>query len=215
MKIFVDSANLAAIRRAADLGVLDGVTTNPTLVAREKMPAEKLYLEIAKVCAGPINVEAVSPDADGIVAEARKFRDLGPQFVTKIPCCEEGLKAVRRLAAEGWATNVTLVFSPMQALLAAKAGADYISPFIGRLDDISQAGMELIADIVTIFDNYEYETEVIVASVRHPLHVVEAARLGADVVTIPPAVIDQLLKHPLTDIGIQKFLKDYAEVPRG
>lgn len=215
MKIFVDSANLAAIRRAADLGVLDGVTTNPTLVAREKMPAEKLYLEIAKVCAGPINVEAVSPDADGIVAEARKFHDLGPQFVTKIPCCEEGLKAVRRLAGEGWATNVTLVFSPMQALLAAKAGADYISPFIGRLDDISQAGMELIADIVTIFDNYEYETEVIVASVRHPLHVVEAARLGADVVTIPPAVIDQLLKHPLTDIGIQKFLKDYAEVPRG
>jgi len=214
MKIFIDSANLDAIRRAADLGLLDGVTTNPTLVAKEKMPADKLYEEIAKICEGPINVEAINRDTDGIVAEGRKYAAMNDKFVIKIPCFEDGLKAVRRLGDEGVATNVTLVFSPAQALLIAKAGADYISPFIGRLDDISAPGMDLIEDIVTIYDNYEFDTEIIVASVRHPLHVIEAARLGADVVTIPPAVIDQLIKHPLTDIGIQKFLDDYAKIPK-
>jgi len=215
MKIFVDTANLDAIRRVADLGLLDGVTTNPSLVAKENMPAAKLYAEIAKICEGPINVEAVSQDAAGIVAEGRRFHETDPKFVTKIPCCIEGLKAVHTLAQDGIPTNVTLVFSPSQAILVAKAGADYISPFIGRLDDISQTGMDLIEDIVDIYDNYDFSTEVIVASVRNPLHVVDAARIGADVVTIPPSVIDQLIKHPLTDIGMKKFLDDYAKIPKG
>jgi transaldolase len=214
MKIFVDTANLDAIKRVADLGLLDGVTTNPTLAAREKMPVDKLYAEIAKICDGPINVEAVSQDADGIVAEAKRFHETDAKFVTKIPCFEEGLKAVRRLADEGIGTNVTLVFSPAQALLVAKAGAAYVSPFIGRLDDISHTGMDLIEDIVLFYENYDFETEVVVASVRHPLHVVEAARIGADVVTIPPAVIDKLIKHPLTDAGMAAFLKDYEKIPK-
>lgn len=215
MKLFIDTANLDAIRRVADLGLLDGVTTNPTLVAREKMPADKLYDEIAKICEGPINVEAVSQDAAGIVAEARAFHKRAPNFVTKIPCFEPGLKAVRELAEEGIATNVTLVFSPSQGLLVAKAGAKFVSPFIGRLDDISHTGMDLIEDLVMIYENYDFDTEVVVASVRHPLHVVEAARLGADIVTIPPDVVDKLLKHPLTDIGMKKFLDDYAKIPKG
>ncbi|HUU56329.1 MAG TPA: fructose-6-phosphate aldolase [bacterium] len=215
MKLFIDTANLDAIRRVADLGLLDGVTTNPTLVAREKMPADKLYDEIAKICQGPVNVEAVSQEADGIVEEARRFHKRAPNFVTKIPCFEEGLKAVRRLADEEIITNVTLVFSPSQAILAAKAGAKYVSPFIGRLDDISHTGMDVIEDIVMIYENYDYDTEVVVASVRHPLHVVEAARIGADVVTIPPAVIDKLIKHPLTDKGMKSFLEDYAKIPKG
>ena len=215
MKLFIDTANLDAIRRVADLGLLDGVTTNPTLVAREKMPADKLYDEIAKICQGPVNVEAVSQEADGIVEEARRFHKRAPNFVTKIPCFEEGLKAVRRLADEEITTNVTLVFSPSQAILAAKAGAKYVSPFIGRLDDISHTGMDVIEDIVMIYENYDYDTEVVVASVRHPLHVVEAARIGADVVTIPPAVIDKLIKHPLTDKGMKSFLEDYAKIPKG
>jgi len=215
MKLFIDTANLDAIRRVADLGLLDGVTTNPTLVAREKMPADKLYDEIAKICQGPVNVEAVSQEADGIVEEARRFHKRAPNFVTKIPCFEEGLKAVRRLADEEITTNVTLVFSPSQAILAAKAGAKYVSPFIGRLDDISHTGMDVVEDIVMIYENYDYDTEVVVASVRHPLHVVEAARIGADVVTIPPAVIDKLIKHPLTDKGMKSFLEDYAKIPKG
>jgi transaldolase len=215
MKLFIDTANLDAIRRVADLGLLDGVTTNPTLVSREKMPADKLYDEIAKICEGPVNVEAVSQDADGIVEEARAFHKRAPNFVTKIPCFEPGLKAVRQLAEEGIPTNVTLVFSPSQGLLIAKAGAKFVSPFIGRLDDISHTGMDLIEDLVMIYENYDFDTEVVVASVRHPLHVVEAARLGADIVTIPPAVIDKLLQHPLTDIGMKKFLDDYAKIPKG
>ncbi len=215
MKLFIDTANLDAIRRVADLGLLDGVTTNPTLVSREKMPADKLYDEIAKICQGPVNVEAVSQEAGGIVEEARLFHERAPNFVTKIPCFEEGLKAVRRLADEGITTNVTLVFSPSQAILVAKAGAKYVSPFIGRLDDISHIGMDVVEDIVTIYENYDYDTEVVVASVRHPLHVVEAARIGADVVTIPPAVIDKLIKHPLTDKGMKSFLEDYAKIPKG
>jgi transaldolase len=215
MKLFIDTANLDAIRRVAELGLLDGVTTNPTLVSREKMPADKLYDEIAKICPGPVNVEAVSPNADGIVQEARRFHERAPNFVTKVPCFEEGLKAVKRLADEGIATNVTLVFSASQAVLVAKAGAKYVSPFIGRLDDISHVGMDIIEDVVTIYENYDYDTEVIVASVRHPLHVVEAARIGADIVTIPPAVIDKLIKHPLTDCGMKSFLDDYAKIPKG
>ncbi len=214
MKLFIDTANLDAIKRVADLGLLDGVTTNPTLVSREKMPADKLYDEIAKICSGPINVEAVSQDADGIAEEARDFHKRAPNFVAKVPCFEEGLKAVRRLADEGITTNVTLVFSPAQAILVAKAGAGYCSPFIGRLDDISHEGMDLIEDIVMIYENYDYDTEVVVASVRHPLHVVEAARIGADIVTIPPGVIDKLVKHPLTDAGMKKFLDDYAKIPK-
>lgn len=214
MKIFLDTANLEAIKRAAALGLLDGVTTNPTLVAQEKMPADTIYAEIAKICDGPINVEAISNDADGIVREAKNFHARDQKFVTKIPCCEEGLKAVRRLADEGIPTNVTLVFSPAQALLVAKAGARYISPFIGRLDDVSHDGMSLIADIIEIYDNYDFDIEVIVASVRHPLHVVEAARLGADIVTVPPSVLDKLIKHPLTDVGIKKFLEDYQKIPK-
>ncbi|UCH78293.1 MAG: fructose-6-phosphate aldolase [Candidatus Coatesbacteria bacterium] len=215
MKLFIDTANLDAIRRVADLGLLDGVTTNPTLVSREKMPADKLYDEIAKICEGPVNVEAVSQDADGIVEEARAFHKRAPNFVTKIPCFEPGLKAVRQLAEEGIPTNVTLVFSPSQGLLIAKAGAKFVSPFIGRLDDISHTGMDLIEDLVMIYENYDFDTEVVVASVRHPLHVLEAARIGADIVTIPPDVIDKLLKHPLTDIGMKKFLDDYAKIPKG
>jgi transaldolase len=195
--------------------LLDGVTTNPTLVAKENMPADKLYDEIAKICEGPINVEAVSPDADGIVEEARRYYERGPNFVSKIPCFEEGVKAVRRLADEGIPTNVTLIFSPMQALVVAKAGAKFCSPFIGRLDDISHTGMEIIEDIVTIYENYDFETEVVVASVRHPLHVLEAGRIGADIVTVPPAVIDKMIKHPLTDIGMKKFLEDYEKIPKG
>jgi transaldolase len=215
MKLFLDTANLDAIKRAADLGLLDGVTTNPTLVAKENMPEGKLYDEIAKICEGPINVEAVSPDADGIVEEARRYYERGPNFVSKIPCFEEGIKAVRRLADEGIPTNVTLIFSPMQALAVAKAGAKFCSPFIGRLDDISHTGMEIIEDIVTIYENYDFETEVVVASVRHPLHVLEAGRIGADIVTVPPAVIDKMIKHPLTDIGMKKFLEDYEKIPKG
>lgn len=214
MKVFLDSANLDAIRRAKDLGLLDGITTNPTLVAKEKMPTDKLYDEILKLCEGPINVEAVSSDAEGIAAEARNFFQRDERFVTKIPCCVEGLKAVRRLTDEGIPTNVTLVFSPLQALLAAKAGAHYVSPFIGRLDDISQPGMALIADIIEIYDNYDFDTEIVVASVRNPIHVLDAAKMGADIVTIPPAVIEQLVKHPLTDSGIQKFMEDYAKIPK-
>ena len=215
MKFFLDSAKVEEIEYALDAFDIDGVTTNPTLVSREKMPADKLYDEIAKICSGPINVEAVSQDADGIAEEAREFHKRAPNFVAKVPCFEEGLKAVRRLADEGITTNVTLVFSPAQAILVAKAGAGYCSPFIGRLDDISHEGMDLIEDIVMIYENYDYDTEVVVASVRHPLHVVEAARIGADIVTIPPAVIDKLVKHPLTDAGMKKFLDDYAKIPKG
>lgn len=214
MKLFIDTANLEAIRKVADLGLLDGVTTNPTLAAREGMPLDELYMEIAEICDGPVNVEAVSTDADGIIEEARRFASMSPKFVVKIPTTIEGLKAVNKLSAEGVKTNCTLCFSANQAILVSKAGADYVSPFIGRLDDIGHDGMKIVEDILWIYSNYDFDTEVIVASVRHPLHVLDAGRLGAHVVTIPPAVIDKLIQHPLTDIGIEKFLADYEKIPK-
>jgi transaldolase len=215
MKIFIDTANIPEIRKASELGVLDGVTTNPSLVAKEKREPGELLREICALVEGPVSAEAVSMDAGGMMEEARELAAIAENIVVKIPMTEEGLKAVKRLSSEGIRTNVTLVFSPTQALLAAKAGASYVSPFVGRLDDISQRGMDLIADILDIYDNYDFQTEVIVASIRNPMHVVESARLGAHVATIPYSVIQQLAKHPLTDIGIERFLKDWEKVPRG
>jgi len=214
MKFFIDTANLDEIREAAELGILDGVTTNPSLVAKEKydISFKDLIKEICKVVPGPVSAEVVSTDVEGMMNEAHDLAKIASNVVVKIPLIKDGLKAVKRLKAEGIKTNVTLCFSASQALLAAKAGASFISPFIGRLDDISQEGMELIEQIVTIYGNYGFDTEVLVASVRHPIHVVQAALLGADIVTMPFKVIDQLIKHPLTDIGLQKFLADWKKV---
>jgi len=214
MKIFIDTANLDEIKEAAELGVLDGVTTNPSLVAKEKydISFKELIREICKVVPGPVSAEVVSTDVEGMMNEAHDLAKIANNVVIKIPLLKDGLKAVRRLKSEGIKTNVTLCFSPNQALLAAKAGASFISPFIGRLDDISQEGMELIEQIVAIYKNYAFNTEVLVASVRHPIHVVQAAMIGADIVTMPFKVIDQLIKHPLTDIGLQKFLSDWKKV---
>ena len=211
MKFFIDTANLDEIRKANDLGVLDGVTTNPTLIAREGAKLEPQIKAICEIVDGPVNAEVISLEADGMIAEGRELIKIHPNVVVKIPMTEEGLKAVRTLSQEGIHTNVTLIFSSMQALLAAKAGASYVSPFVGRLDDVSTIGMDLIEDIVTIYDNYGYDTEVLVASVRSPLHVVDAALMGADICTIPFKVISQLAKHPLTDIGIKQFLADHKK----
>ncbi|HUI31526.1 MAG TPA: fructose-6-phosphate aldolase [Candidatus Acidoferrales bacterium] len=214
MKFFIDTANLDEIKEAAELGVLDGVTTNPSLVAKEKYDINfrELIGEICKIVPGPVSAEVVSTDFQGMMNEAHELSKIADNVVIKIPLLKEGLKAVKRLKAEEIKTNVTLCFSPNQALLAAKAGASFISPFIGRLDDISQEGMELIEQILTIYRNYDFKTEVLVASVRHPMHVAQAAMLGADIVTMPFKVIDQLIKHPLTDIGLQKFLSDWKKV---
>ena len=209
MKFFIDTANIAEIREAASMGVLDGVTTNPSLVAKEGKDFRKLLEEICTIVDGPISAEVISTDFDGIMKEGRELSKIHKNIVVKVPLIKEGLKAVKALKAEGIRTNVTLCFSPTQALVAAKSGAYFISPFIGRLDDISHSGMDLIRQIVTIYRNYQYETQVLVASVRHPLHVVEAAMIGADICTIPFKVIEQLIKHPLTDIGLQKFLEDW------
>jgi len=209
MKFFIDTANINEIKEAAKLGLIDGVTTNPSLVAKEKKDYFKLLEEICSVIDGPISAEVISTDHDGIVKEGRTLTKISPNIVVKVPIIKEGLKAVKTFSKEGIKTNVTLCFSAMQALLAAKAGATYISPFVGRLDDISHSGMELISQIVTIYGNYGYETEVLVASIRHPLHLLEAAMMGADVATMPASVIDQLIKHPLTDIGLEKFLSDW------
>ena len=214
MKIFIDTADVDEIREALDMGVLDGVTTNPSLVAKTGRPFQECIQEICGLVDGPVSVEAVSMVADEMVEEARTLAAMAPNVVVKIPMTVEGLKAVRRLSEEGIKTNVTLVFSAAQALLAAKAGATYVSPFVGRLDDIGQDGMKLVEDIVWVYANYDYDTEVIVASVRHPLHVLDSARLGAHIVTIPPAVIDKLIQHPLTDIGVEKFLADYEKIPK-
>ncbi|GAB4388899.1 MAG: fructose-6-phosphate aldolase [Thermodesulfovibrionales bacterium] len=213
MKIFIDTANVAEIQAAWDLGVIDGVTTNPSLISKENREPVELLREIASIVKGPISAEAVSLEADGMIKEAEALSAISENIVVKIPMTVEGLKAVKRLSAEGIKTNVTLIFSATQALLAAKAGAAYVSPFVGRLDDISQTGMDLVADALDIFENYDFATEVIVASVRNPVHVLESARLGAHVATIPYKVIVQLTKHPLTDIGIEKFLKDWEKVP--
>ena len=212
MKFFIDTASVDEIREAASLGILDGVTTNPSLVSKEGKDFRKLLDEILKIVDGPVSAEVIATDYEGILKEAREYASIHKNIVVKIPLIKEGLKAVKTLSNENIRTNVTLCFSPTQALLAAKAGATYISPFIGRLDDISTNGMELIEQVVQIYRNYSYETQVLVASVRHPLHVVEAALIGADVCTIPFAVINKLFNHPLTDIGLNKFLSDWEKL---
>lgn len=209
MKFFIDTANVAEIREAAALGVLDGVTTNPSLVAKEGKDFRELLDEICSIVDGPISAEVLSTDTQGILTEGRELAKIHKNIVVKVPLIKEGLKAARIFQQEGIRTNVTLCFSANQALLAAKAGATYVSPFIGRLDDISQSGMDLIQQIVTIYRNYDYGTQVLVASVRHPMHVVEAAMIGADVCTMPFKVIDQLIQHPLTTIGLERFLADW------
>jgi len=213
MQFFIDTANVDEIKQAIDWGILDGVTTNPTLASKTGRPFMDVVKDILSIVDGPVSLETVSLDADGMVKEGRFLAELGDNVVVKIPMTKEGMKAVNILEEEGIPTNVTLIFSPTQALIAAKAGASYVSPFIGRLDDISTDGMNLIRDIRTIFDNYGYETEIIAASIRHPIHVVEAAKAGSDIATIPFNVLEALFKHPLTDIGIEKFLKDWEKVP--
>ncbi|APF18313.1 fructose-6-phosphate aldolase [Caldithrix abyssi] len=214
MKFFIDTANIDQIKEAASLGVLDGVTTNPTLISREEGEPRAIYRAICEIVDGPVSAEVIALDAPGMVKEARELAAIHSNIVIKIPMTKEGLKAVKQLTAEGIKTNVTLVFSPIQALLAARAGATFVSPFVGRLDDIAAPGMELIGQIKQIFDNYMIETEIIVASIRHPMHVVEAAMYGADIATIPFAVIEKMIKHPLTDIGIERFLADWEKVQK-
>jgi transaldolase len=214
MKIFIDTANLEHIREVNSWGILDGVTTNPSLVAKENRDFMALVKEICSIVDGPISAEAVSMDSEGMVKEARELSKIHRNVIVKIPMTSEGLKAVKVLSREGIRTNVTLVFSPNQALLAAKAGATYVSPFVGRLDDISHDGMALVRDIVTILNNYGFKTQVIAASIRHPVHVTEAALAGAHIATVPYDVLKKMLKHNLTDEGIQKFLKDWEKVPK-
>jgi transaldolase len=214
MKIFIDTANVEHIREANALGIVDGVTTNPSLIAQEGRDFRQVVQEICSIVDGPISAEVVSLEAEGMVAEAEDLCKIHKNIVIKVPMTAEGLKAVKVCSEKGIKTNVTLIFSSAQALLAAKAGASFVSPFVGRLDDISITGMDLIEEIVTIFDNFGFETEVIVASVRNPLHVVEAAMMGAHIATVPFKVIQQLIKHPLTDIGIEKFLADWEKVPK-
>jgi transaldolase len=214
MKFFIDSADINEIREANKMGLLDGVTTNPSLIAKSGRKFHEVIQEICLEVDGPISAEVVSVDFDGIVKEGRELAKLHKNIVVKVPLIKEGLKAVKTFSEEGIKTNVTLCFSANQALLAAKAGATYISPFVGRLDDVSHEGMQLIEQIVTIYQNYDFDTEVLVASVRNPLHVLDAALLGADVATMPLSVIDQLAKHPLTDIGLKKFLEDWEKVPK-
>ena len=211
MKFFIDTADIGAIREAMDMGLVDGVTTNPSLVAQTGRKFREVVDEICALVDGPISLEAVSMEAGAIHEEAKELAAIHPNVVVKIPLIPEGLKAVSRLSTEGIKTNVTLCFSPAQALLAAKAGATYVSPFVGRLDDISHVGMELIVQILEIYENYNYDTEVIVASIRNPLHLLDAALAGAHISTIPPNVLKQLAKHPLTDIGVEKFLADHQK----
>ncbi len=214
MKIFIDTANIKEIKDAAGMGLLDGVTTNPSLIAKEGRKFEDIIKEICTIVEGDISAEVVATDYEGIIREGRALAKISDKIVVKVPLIKEGLKAVRTFKAEGIKTNVTLCFSPNQALLAAKAGAYILSPFIGRLDDISSNGMELISQIMTIYRNYGFDTQVLVASIRHPLHVVDAALIGADIATIPYNVLIQLIKHPLTDIGLEKFLTDWKKVPQ-
>ncbi len=214
MKIFIDTANVEEIKQANDLGVLDGVTTNPTLLSREKNNPKKQLEAICKIVNGPVSAEVIALDALGMVREADDLCKISGNIVIKIPITTEGLKATKILSTKGIKTNLTLCFSPLQALLAAKAGAGYVSPFVGRLDDVSTEGLNLVADIKLIYGNYGISTEIIVASIRSPMHVLEAARIGADIATIPFKVITQLLKHPLTDIGIERFLNDWDNLKR-
>lgn len=215
MKIFLDTANLEHIREVAALGLIDGVTTNPSLIAKEGRAQEDVVREIAELVDGPISAEVVSTDADGMMKEARELSKIHENVVIKVPMTEAGLVAVHRLAPEGISFNVTLCFSVAQALLTAKAGADYVSPFVGRWDDIDQPGIDLIPDIISVYDNYGYDTEIIVASVRNPLHVTDAALAGADIATVPYKVYKQLYRHPLTDLGLAKFLEDYEKSKQG
>jgi transaldolase len=211
MKLFVDTGNLKDIETLAALGILDGVTTNPSLMAKESGDARQILKQICQTVQGPVSAEVVATDTAGMVREGRDLATIDPHIVVKVPFTKDGVKACVALAADGLRVNVTLIFSATQAWLAAKAGASYVSPFVGRLDDIGTPGMTLVREIVDIFDNFEYPTEVLVASVRHPIHIVEAGRMGADVVTAPVAVIEQCFKHPLTDIGLERFLKDWEK----
>jgi len=214
MKFFIDSANINEIKEAVSLGMCDGVTTNPSLVAKEGRKFDDVVREILEIVDGPVSLEVVSMECKGMVNEAKKLAKLSDNVVIKIPMCTEGLKATKILASMDINVNETLIFSPLQSLMAAKAGAAYVSPFVGRLDDVSHYGMDLVEQTITIFDNYDFITEVIVASVRNPLHVLDAALMGADIATIPFKVIEQLSKHPLTDAGIEKFLCDWKKVPK-
>jgi transaldolase len=214
MKLFIDTANPDQIRDAWSWGIIDGVTTNPTHVSKVGRPALDVYREILQIASGPVSLETIALTAPEIVAEARELARLGPNVVVKVPMIKEGLKAVKALSAEGIKTNVTVTFSPLQAMIAAKCGATYISPFVGRLDAAGHFGMELVRQIRTIYDNYGFETEIIVAAVRHPTHVLEAALCGADVCTAAPEVLNQLYDHPLTDLAVEMFLKDWAKVPK-
>jgi len=214
MKIFLDTASLKEIREGAAWGVVDGVTTNPSLLAREAGDPEEILLEICKTVDGPISAEVVATDLEGMLREGRHWAGVHKNITVKVPCTLDGLKATKALSAEGHKVNVTLIFSATQALLAAKAGATFVSPFVGRLDDIAAPGMELVADIVQIFANYDFDCEVLAASLRHPIHVVEAAKIGAHVGTMPMAVLTSLLKHPLTDIGLKRFLDDWEKAKK-
>ena len=214
MKLFIDTANIDEIREAASWGILDGVTTNPSLIARTGRDFRSVVGEITELVNGPISAETVEPEASKMIPEAQEIAKIHPNIVVKVPLTTEGLKTVKTISAEGIKTNVTLCFSPAQGLLAAKAGATYISPFVGRVDDVSQVGMDTVRDLVQIYQNYGLKTQVLAASIRHPLHVVEAALAGSHVATVPFNVLSQLVKHPLTDIGIQKFLADWEKVPK-
>jgi len=211
MKLFVDTSSVKDIEALASLGILDGVTTNPSLMAKESGDPRKILKEICRIVQGPVSAEVVETTADGMVREGRELALIDEHIVVKVPFGKDGLRALRSLTADGIKVNVTLIFSATQALLAAKVGAAYVSPFIGRLDDIATDGMRLIEEIVEIFDNYDFATEVLVASVRHPVHVVQAARIGGDVCTCPPAVLESMFKHPLTDLGLERFLKDWEK----
>jgi len=214
MQFFIDSADLGEIRKALGMGLCDGVTTNPSLVAKTGRKFSEVLREITALVPGPVSAEVTAVDYEGMMREGRAFAKVADNVVVKVPMIVEGLRVVRDLTADGIRTNVTLCFSPVQALLAAKAGATFISPFVGRLDDVSEDGMAMVAQIVEIYRNYDFSTKVLVASVRHPVHVLEAARIGADVATIPFNVIEQLARHPLTDIGLKKFLSDWEKVPK-
>jgi len=211
MKLFIDSGNIADIQKLADIGIIDGVTTNPSLLVKEPGDYRDNLKKICQIVKGPVSGEVTATDFAGMMQQGHDIAKIDPYMVVKVPLTRDGIKACKTLSGEGIRVNVTLCFSPAQALLAAKAGANYISPFVGRLDDVATHGMELVREIVDIYDNYEFKTEVLVASCRHPLHVVEAARMGADVATCPPAVIDSLFNHPLTNIGLEKFLKDWEK----
>jgi len=211
MKLFADTGNLKELEPLASLGILDGVTTNPSLMAKEGGDPRQILKQICRLVQGPVSAEVVATDAAGMIREGRELAGIDEHIVVKVPFTKDGVKACKTLASEGKRVNVTLIFSATQAWLAAKVGAAYVSPFVGRLDDVGTTGMHLVREIVDIFDNFEFETEVLVASVRSPIHVVEAARMGADVVTVPAAVIEQCFKHPLTDIGLEKFLKDWEK----